>query len=178
MANNKRMDCVILGMLCHQDLTGYEIKKQLDGPFRFFWGGSYGSIYPALSKLYEDNYIEKLESSGEGREKIRYRITEKGKEFLVEWLKVPTLKNELRYESLLKIYFGNALGKEGTIKHINHFEENVRRELEILYFYKQNLERVLEEDEEHKYFLAVLMFGIETYEGYLRWCEKARGILQ
>lgn len=182
MANNKRMDCVILGMLHHGNLTGYEIKKQLDGPFHFFWGGSYGSIYPTLAKLCEESYIEKeekdqAEKNKVGREKIRYRITEKGRKFLAEWLKVPTLKNELRYESLLKIYFGNSVGEEATIAHINAFEKKVKEELKVLYFYKENLEKV-QEVEAHKYFLAVAMFGIETYEGYLRWCGNARKLLE
>ena len=176
MANNKRMDCVILGMLSHGDLTGYEIKKQLDGPFHFFWGGSYGIIYPTLAKLCEGAYIEKEEVTGEGREKIRYHITEKGKELLAEWLRVPTLKNELRYESLLKIYFGDTVGKETTITHIDDFEKCVKEELKVLYYYKENLEKA-QNEEAHKYFLAVALFGIETYEGYLRWCGKARKVL-
>ncbi len=28
MANEKKMDCVILGLLSHESLTGYEIKKK------------------------------------------------------------------------------------------------------------------------------------------------------
>lgn len=28
MANEKKIDCVILGLLSHEELTGYEIKKE------------------------------------------------------------------------------------------------------------------------------------------------------
>ena len=45
MANKKKMDYVLLGLLSHEPMTGYEIKKRLDTTLRFFWGGSYGSIY-------------------------------------------------------------------------------------------------------------------------------------
>ena len=48
MAIEKKSDCVILGLLSHEDLTGYEIKKRMDTALKYFWGASYGSIYPAL----------------------------------------------------------------------------------------------------------------------------------
>ena len=49
MANEKKIDYVLLGLLCHESLTGYEIKKRLDTRLRLFWSASFGSIYPALS---------------------------------------------------------------------------------------------------------------------------------
>ena len=47
-----------LGILALGDATGYEIKKLVaDGAFSFFSEASYGSIYPALSKLMEDGLV-------------------------------------------------------------------------------------------------------------------------
>ena len=51
MAVEKKIDCVILGLLSHEDLTGYEIKKRMDTALKYFWGASYGSIYPSLSEI-------------------------------------------------------------------------------------------------------------------------------
>ena len=51
MAKDRKIDMVILGLLSHDDLTGYDIKKQIDRSIRFFWKGSFGSIYPALAEL-------------------------------------------------------------------------------------------------------------------------------
>ncbi len=42
---------MILGLLSHENLTGYEIKKRMDGSLNFFGGASYGSIYPTLNDL-------------------------------------------------------------------------------------------------------------------------------
>ena len=39
MANTKKMDYVLLGLLSHEPMTGYEMKKRLDTTLRFFWGG-------------------------------------------------------------------------------------------------------------------------------------------
>src|SRR6185503_7490036 len=42
---------VILGLLAWGPRTGYEIKQVTDQSTRFFWGASYGQIYPELRRL-------------------------------------------------------------------------------------------------------------------------------
>ena len=36
MAREKKIDMVILGLLNHEELTGYDIKKRIDGAISFF----------------------------------------------------------------------------------------------------------------------------------------------
>jgi hypothetical protein len=43
--------------------------------------------------------------------------------------------------------------------------------------YKENLEKA-RDNSDHVYYLLTVMFGIETYEAYLRWCSKARKMLK
>jgi hypothetical protein len=43
--------------------------------------------------------------------------------------------------------------------------------------YKGNLEKDTS-NEDHMYFLLTVMFGIETYEAYLKWCGKAKKMLK
>ena len=61
MANEKKIDCVILGLLSHEELTGYEIKKRMDTTLKYFWSASYGSIYPALNDLVNRGLATKRE---------------------------------------------------------------------------------------------------------------------
>lgn len=176
MADEKKINYVILGLLSHEPLTGYDIKKRIDNALRFFWSGSYGSIYPALDALEKDGCVErKQETSGRG--KIIYSITGKGRELLRQWLAKPARKDELRYETLLKLFFGGELGREGILLHIQNFEERIRKELMTLAMYAENLEKV-QGEEDHIYFLLAARFGIETYRAYLRWCEDARETLR
>lgn len=177
MANTKKMDYVLLGMLSHEPMTGYEIKKSLDTALRFFWGGSYGSIYPTLSQLEKDGMVTKENTSSNGRERISYSITEHGKEALQEWLQQPAEKDELRYETILKLYFGNESGMEEARKHIERFEEKCKNELMVLHFFEENLKQCLEEDA-HKYYYLTVRFGIKTYEAYLEWCKEAKGQIE
>lgn len=177
MTNERKIDVVILGFLSHEPLTGYDIKRRIDSSIRFFWKASFGSIYPALNALEKDSLVVKEESFENGRQKIIYSITKLGKDYLIEWLKNSQSKNELKYETLLKLFFGGAVGKEVTLQTIIDFEQNVKRELGLLKLYLNNLSQVLD-NEDHVYYYLTVAFGVETYEGYLRWCEMAKKMLQ
>ena len=173
MANSKKMDYVLLGLLSHEPLTGYEMKKRLDTTLRFFWGGSYGSIYPTLNQLELEGKVTKADTSSNGREKISYSITEYGRETLRKWLKKPVEKDELRYETLLKLFFGNESGFAGAKEHIERFEEKCRSELGVLNIFAENLMQYLENDT-HRYYHLTVRFGVKTYETYLEWCKEAK----
>ncbi len=178
MAKDRKIDVVILGLLAHDDLTGYDIKKQIDGAINFFWKGSFGSIYPALSDMEKQGLVKrrKPDNTG-GRERIVYHITQKGNDTLKTWLNDEKATNDLKYETLLKMYFGGAEDRRVTIRNIEIFEEQVKGNLEVLRIYKENLEKVLDREDHIHYYLTVI-FGIETYEAYLRWCNKAKRILR
>lgn len=173
MANTRKMDYVLLGLLSHESMTGYEMKKRLDTTLRFFWGGSYGSIYPTLNQLEKEGKVTKEDTSINGREKISYSITGYGKETLKEWLQKPVEKDEIRYETLLKLFFGNETGFERTKDHIERFEEKCKNELAVLNMFAENLIQYLEDDT-HKHYYLTVKFGINTYEAYLKWCKEAK----
>jgi DNA-binding PadR family transcriptional regulator len=178
MANEKRMDCVILGLLSHESMTGYEIKKRMDTTLKFFWGASYGSIYPTLSELVKSGMVDKYETTENGREKAVYTIRDAGREHLKKWLQLPAEKDEIRYETLLKLFFGNEIGKAGTLEHIQNFQEKIQKELPLLEGAVKELERIKDLDETHLYYLLTAMFGVKTYQSYLEWCKEAAEILK
>ena len=178
MGKDRKIDMVILGLLSHEDLTGYDIKKQIDEAIGFFWKGSFGSIYPALGEMEKSGQIKKLPDRSSGsREKIKYRITKDGKNALKEWLKEEQSSNDLKYETLLKLYFGGVEKPEVSIHNIELFEEKIKADLNVLKWYKSNLEKVLDNNEHLHYYLTVT-FGIDTYEAYLKWCARSKKLLK
>ena len=177
MARERKIDMVILGLLSHEDLTGYDIKKRIDGAISFFWKGSFGNIYPALKDMENRGLIKKSDTSVGGRERISYHITKAGKQTLKKWLTDEQAGNELRYETLLKLFFGGAEKKEVTIRNIELFEGQIRQELKLLKAYEEVLKRRLEV-EDHLYYYLTVSFGIDTYEAYLKWCVKAKKLLK
>lgn len=177
MAIEKKIDYVILGLLSHEDLTGYEIKKRMDTSLKYFWGASYGSIYPALSDLVERGLANKRDGAENKRNKIIYSITEEGRIYLKKWLQIPAEKDELRYETLLKLFFGNEGGAIQAIAHIDAFQEKIEGELPYLIGVADTLRNSIDVDDTHKYYLLTVEFGIKTYHAYLEWCEEAKEIL-
>ncbi len=178
MATDKKIDVVILGLLSHEDLTGYEIKKRMDSALRYFWGASFGSIYPALGDLVERKLAAKRDGSENNRSKIVYSITKSGRDYLKSWLEVPVVKDEIRYETMLKVFFGGEGGRKNVLKHIDSFEEKTKEDLKQVEEYVKILSSIVGEDESHKYYLLTAEFGIKTYKAYLSWCRDARKMLQ
>ena len=178
MANERKLDFVILGLLSHESLTGYEIKKRMDGTLSFFWGASFGSIYPILNKLAKENKVTRQECKESGREKLVYTITEEGREELRKWLNVPVTRDELRFGTLLKLFFGNEVGPEVTIGHLMEFEKKTKEGMPFLKQSVEVLDKIKDQDETHLYYMLTAKFGVMVYETYLKWCEEAKQVLE
>lgn len=176
MANEKKMDQVILGLLSHEPMTGYDIKKRLDTTLRLFWNASYGSIYPTLNSLENEHKVTRLQTTYNGRDKILYTITGEGRQSLQQWLEKPVVKDELRYETLLKLFFGSEIGSEVTLKHIQEFEDKFKGELPFIKASVKQLNE-LKGENAHQYYRLTAMFGEKICETYIEWCEEVKKIL-
>jgi PadR family transcriptional regulator AphA len=112
---------VILGLLKLGARTGYEIKTISDISTRFFWGASYGQIYPELRRLEEAGFVTSEDDARGGLRRRAYSLTSAGEEALHDWLVADApLEYAVRDEGLLKVFFGD-LGSEAELL------ENVRR---------------------------------------------------
>lgn len=169
---------MILGLLSHEDLSGYEIKRRIDSSLSYFWGASYGSIYPTLKELVEKGYAQRTGDETNVRNRQVYNITASGREYLKAWLAEPVMRDEIRYETLLKLFFGKEAGREQTAGHIRAFREKTQNNLQNLLAARQILEDNRDEDETHQYYLLTVMFGIRTYRAYLDFCDEALSVLE
>lgn len=105
---------ICLGLLTRADATGYEIKKQFeeDG-FSHFAEASFGSIYPALSRLTEEGLVSVREESQEKRpDRKVYSITEKGRVRFVESLARPLQEDRARSAFAFAMLFSHLLPPE------------------------------------------------------------------
>lgn len=179
MAKENTTAYIILGLLEHENLSGYDIKKKIDLMISHFWEVGYGQIYPTLKVLEESGRIVKRPGETyKGPERNLYSITESGRGALTEWLKIPEIKDHIRYEILLKLFFGKMLSVEENLKRIELYRETHLENLKTIQFFKQNLQQVLSEDEDHLYYYLTVLFGEKVYEAYLSWTEEAKGLLE
>jgi PadR family transcriptional regulator, regulatory protein AphA len=121
-----------LGILSFGDATGYEIKKQLEGPFRHFYDASFGSIYPALSKLSDAGLVERTELAQDKRpDKKVYSITPAGKMTLMDELSKPVSEDKMRSDFLATVVFSELLTPSAIdnliADRIEKYEEAIRQ---------------------------------------------------
>lgn len=92
-----------LAILNIQDATGYEIKKlSIEGAFQHFVEVSFGSIYPALSKLEQEGLVSCQAEAQDGKpDRKIYSITPEGKSEFVELINVLPKPDKFKSEFLL-----------------------------------------------------------------------------
>lgn len=171
----RQTDYVILGLLAEQPLSGYQIKKLVDIRFKFFWSESFGQIFPALKSLAAAGLVAECETEHtDGRAAKTYQITPAGKDALIAWLSQPVEKESLRLEILLKTYFSNYAAPGVMLNHLAAFEQSHAQQLQILGLFQKELERIPDEDENHREVLRVIDFGQKVNRAYLDWCRETR----
>lgn len=102
-----------LAVLFQGEATGYEIKKAFEeGPFAHFQRASFGSIYPALSKLLAEGLAEAEAREQDGRpDKKVYRLTPGGRAAFLRALSQAPEPDHLRSDALFLLYFARELPK-------------------------------------------------------------------
>jgi DNA-binding PadR family transcriptional regulator len=180
MARDNITKYVILGLLTHEPRSGYDIKKHIEHTIGYFWSDiSYGQIYPILGKLEEDGLATKeIEMHEDGPNRKIYTITEKGREIFRKWLRKPANKEVIKYEVLMKLFFGYELPVAENIEKIRAFQAKLSQYTEMMGLYEENLRQVLEQDSDHLYFLLVVRFGQYFYEAAQKWTEEAIQLLE
>jgi DNA-binding PadR family transcriptional regulator len=104
---------VCLGMLTDGEASGYDLKKQFESTFGHFFAAGYGSIYPALSSLYNDGLVNCREIAQEGKpDRKVYSITEPGRQQLQLALDDPHPTHKLRSEFLATMCFAHLMSDE------------------------------------------------------------------
>ena len=162
---------VILGLLAFQPRTGYDVKQITDRSTRFFWGASYGQIYPELRRLEAAGLVRSRAVPRGQLQRRVYTVTAAGRRALDEWLAEPDEQYEVRDEGLLKLFFGELMPAE-------RLAELVRRrrgwyEQAVLLFRRIEGELGPIEDPSGD----VLRYGIELMEWNAAWWgELERGL--
>jgi PadR family transcriptional regulator AphA len=158
---------VILGLLSPRPLSGYDIKTIVDRSTRFFWAASYGQIYPELKRLEAEGLVEGEDQPNGGRSRRVYSLTPAGREALHDWLLGSTVTVELRDESLLRLFFADALPHEEALLLLEGRKRGHEQYLEVL-----REIQALPGGPDPTYVDLVLRWGIDFNEWGARWCEE------
>jgi DNA-binding PadR family transcriptional regulator len=159
---------VILGMLKLGVRTGYDIKKAIDVSTRFFWGASYGQIYPELKRLTGAGLVR---ARAEPRGKVKrteYTLTKAGERALHEWLTAADSIYELRDEGLLRLFFGDLVSRDDVLESLRIRREVFERYLEHFRALEVDA-RTGFADESQLYPYLALTYGVGLLEYSIAW---------
>jgi PadR family transcriptional regulator AphA len=158
---------VILGLLAIGPRSGYEIKATVDRSTRYFWAASYGQIYPELRRLEREGLIEGEDAPTGGRNRRVYRLTRAGRKELESWLTSQgDLTVELRDESLLRLFFADALPREDALQLLEGRRRGHERFLAAL------REIDARPGDDPPFVDLVLRWGIDFNEWGVKWCTE------
>lgn len=168
----------ILGLLSHEPMTGYDMKKRIEVSLCYFWNAGFGQIYPALTLLESRGCVEKKTEVVEKRPKrIVYSITDKGLGELKRWLAEPVEREDVKYEILLKLFFGKLSPVERNIAVIDEFRARNAKSLRELQGFEHQL-KSLPDDGDHLYYYLTALFGEKVHKAYLEWAVEAESLLK
>jgi len=171
-------DFVILGLLSiAPNQSGYSMRKTIQGSVSYFWGESFGQIYPALKRLTAERLIVASRKTSAERGRQGYSLTRAGRARLEEWLAVPYRDDPPRDEFLLKLFFGREAAPSVSIGHVRAFQEKNRQMLATL-LELEKLGRERASDNPHfPFWMLTLTYGLAQIRSALEWSESALAML-
>ncbi|SDS58532.1 transcriptional regulator, PadR family [Paenibacillaceae bacterium GAS479] len=163
---------VLLSLLAREPLSGYDMKLQMKNRVDFFYKINNNQLYPTLSKLEEEGFVQLQAYERESYRPARkvYKITDAGIECLKDWVKEPGSWEEF----LLKQYSSWLVEPEILIPIL---EEKKREQEQILAEFKGKTASFREQNEQltsdHPFFssTAVLEMGYRLGKCKIEWCD-------
>ncbi|MBN1330286.1 MAG: PadR family transcriptional regulator [Candidatus Heimdallarchaeota archaeon] len=177
------VDYIILGILNHEPMSGYDIKGKIEREISYFYPEiGLNQIYPSLKKLEKNKLlIMKLDNINYPPKKI-YSLTNHGKEELIIWLTKPLKITKhgftLMQEFLVKLHFSGILPNEIVQRNILTLEQWLTKIVDLFEKYKENLEEVYDQNKDHRFYLMSLLFGKTIYKALFNWTQDAKDLLE
>jgi len=156
---------VVLGLLALGPRSGYDIKAAVDRSTRFFWAASYGQIYPELRRLEGDGLVAGEDAPNGARGRRVYELTDSGRKALEEWLLGTSVTIEYRDESLLRLFFADALPREQALALLEARQRGHEQYLDVL----RAIDALPGRDPD--FVDLVLRWGIDFNDWGRQWCE-------
>ncbi|MDJ0590415.1 MAG: PadR family transcriptional regulator [Pleurocapsa sp. MO_226.B13] len=169
---------ILLGFLNYQPMTGYDLKRLVDGSTAHFWHAYHSQIYTTLRKMEQDGLVTSvIDDSDEKLERRIYDLTELGKSKFKQWLgksltELPPTKDAL----LVRLFFSGSRDRASVLDELRFQRQLHQQQLEI---YQQiepeessdNSDRI-DFEREAKFWRMTLDLGLAYEQMYLDWLDE------
>ena len=146
MAQKNVLKYIILGLLAHRELAGYDIKKLFEEELGDFWYSNHSQIYPELRHMEDDGLISsRTELVGKKLEKKFYQITKSGQQLLSAWMHEPLSQPvPTRDDFTMKLYLLDSAADPLTRQ---LFQEEIARHEEKYQYLKARWQLLFADEE-------------------------------
>lgn len=167
----------VLGLLSHGPLTGYDLKKHVDGSVAHFWQADQAQIYRTLAGLVADGFAEVHVVAQDGRpDRKEHHVTAGGLAELGDWLASPLAVDVVREPFLARVFFAGRLPPSGVAALLDQREGAARAQLERLRALLPSADAAAAAGGLGGLLRrATLINGIRHVETELAWLDEVRG---
>jgi DNA-binding PadR family transcriptional regulator len=170
---------VVLTVLAHRPMTGYEIARNFDQVLSHFWRASHQQIYRELARLNSQGLVvfRSVPQSGKPEKKL-YSLTKSGRALLRKWVDTPTEIPRPQYDLLVKLLAGLLVNESGLKREIARVQEGTQVYLQQLQaMNRECVTQQLNGGYDHALFLA-LRRGLLMVEAQKVWLEEVAAFLE
>jgi DNA-binding PadR family transcriptional regulator len=131
---------VLLGLLCERPLYGYEIKQIIEEHMGDWTSIAFGSIYFALDKLAEDEFVKKIGTEQPGNRPSRsvYEITDTGRAEFFRLLRESWQTVEREYFDIdVCLFFIDRLPEKEVQKYLQMRKSRLEKSLGYLLMHEK-----------------------------------------
>ena len=155
-----------LGALSRGPATGYEIRKMFEeGPFAHFCDASFGSIYPALTKLTEAGLATLTATPQDKRPgKKVYRLTPRGRMALIDAISDGPMRDVIHSDFLFILFFAHLLTAQ-------QIQELIEQRIDLLHARVDRMETVAADGAKQPGERFVCGLGLAAYSAMKAYLE-------
>ncbi len=160
-----------LGHFGPDEVSGYDVKKFVDGALGYVWGPSKTHLYAVLRRLVENGLATRREVAQRSRpNKQLYRISDRGREVVREWLDRPETETDPdRSIFMLKFFFGGLAGRESMLAQLQAFRDLYAGRLDAYEEIRSSVEAAPTKDE---FTYRALLYGIARARAAVAWADE------
>ena len=155
--------------------SGYELAKEFNSSIGFFWKTTHQQIYRELAKLETAKMvISELIKQNDKPDKKIYTVTDEGRQYLIDWIVLPSKPTPIKEDMLIKMYVGYLVPVNVLIEKLEETKKIHEERLELFRDYeKRFFSDIKALSVKRKYRYLNLRSGISFETGHIEWCNEA-----
>lgn len=160
-----------LGHFTGGEASGYDVKKFVDDALGYVWAPSKTHLYTVLRRFVDTGLATRRDVAQRSRpNKQLYRITERGREVVREWLDRPETESDPdRSIFMLKFFFGGQASREALVAQLRAFRDLYAQRLAT---YERIRDSRPMSARRSEFTYRALLYGIARAEAAVTWADS------